>query len=47
VQEEVEAIEHHLKPETLQVFSRLVQFWQAHPEQLQAFLNESKNTKTK
>ena len=47
VQEEVEAIEHHLKPETLQVFSRLVQFWQTHPEQLQAFLNESKNTKTK
>jgi Mn-dependent DtxR family transcriptional regulator len=38
VQQEVEAIEHHLKPETLQVFSRLVQFWQAHPKQLRAFL---------
>jgi len=47
VQEEVEAIEHHLKPETLQVFSKLVQFWQTHPEQLKAFLDESKTTRTK
>jgi len=42
VREEVEAIEHHLKPETLQVFSRLVRFWRAHPEQLEAFLRHSK-----
>jgi len=41
VKEEVEAIEHHLKPETLQVFSRLVRFWRTHPEQLQAFLKHS------
>ena len=38
VQEEVEAIEHHLKPETLQIFSRLVRFWRAHPAHLRAFL---------
>jgi Mn-dependent DtxR family transcriptional regulator len=42
VREEVEAIEHHLKPETLRIFSKLVRFWGAHPEQLQAFLNHSK-----
>ncbi|MGD0412819.1 MAG: iron dependent repressor, metal binding and dimerization domain protein [Verrucomicrobiota bacterium] len=42
VREEVEAIEHHLKPETLQVFSKLVRFWRAHPEQLEAFLRHSK-----
>ena len=41
VKEEVEAIEHHLKPETLQVFSKLVRFWRTHPEQLQAFLKYS------
>ena len=42
VQEEVEAIEHHLKPETLLVFSRLVRFWRTHPEQLEAFLKHGK-----
>jgi Mn-dependent DtxR family transcriptional regulator len=42
VKEEVEAIEHHLKPETLQVFSRLVRFWRTHPKALQAFLKHSK-----
>ena len=42
VKEEVEAIEHHLKPETLQIFSELVRFWRAHPEQLQAFLKDSR-----
>jgi Mn-dependent DtxR family transcriptional regulator len=41
VKEEVEAIEHHLKPETLRVFSRLVRFWRTHPEQLQGFLKHS------
>jgi Mn-dependent DtxR family transcriptional regulator len=39
VEEEVEVIEHPLRPETLRVFSRLVRFWQTHPEQLRAFLN--------
>ena len=42
VREEVEAIEHHLKPETLQVFSKLVRFWRTHPEQIEAFLQHSK-----
>jgi Mn-dependent DtxR family transcriptional regulator len=39
VEEEVEVIEHHLRPETLRVFSRLVRFWQTHPEHLRAFLD--------
>ena len=38
VAQEVEAIEHHLRPETLRVFSKLVRFWQTHPEHLRAFL---------
>jgi len=39
VEEEVEVIEHHLKPETLRAFSKLVRFWQSHPRQLRAFLD--------
>ncbi len=42
VEQEVEVIEHHLRPETLRVFSRLVHFWQRHPRQLQAFLDYRK-----
>jgi Mn-dependent DtxR family transcriptional regulator len=42
VEQEVEVIEHHLKPETLRVFSRLVRFWRRRPRQLQAFLQDSK-----
>ncbi len=38
VNREVEDIEHHLRPETLAILSRLVKFWNAHPEQLEAFL---------
>ena len=38
VEQEVEVIEHHLTPETLRVFSRLVRFWRAHPRHLKAFL---------
>ena len=41
VEQEVEVIEHHLKPETLRVFSRLVRFWRTHPRQLKAFLQYS------
>ncbi len=37
VSREVEDIEHHLRPETLAVFSQLVSFWRAHPDQLDAF----------
>jgi len=37
VEQEVEVIEHHLAPETLRVFSRLVSYWRTHPRQLRAF----------
>jgi Mn-dependent DtxR family transcriptional regulator len=37
VEQEVEVIEHHLTPETLRVFSRLVSYWRTHPRQLRAF----------
>jgi Mn-dependent DtxR family transcriptional regulator len=37
VNREVEDIEHHLRPETLKVFSELVAFWRAQPDQLDAF----------
>jgi len=39
VEQEVEVIEHHLRPETLRVFSRLVRFWQTHPAHLRALLD--------
>ncbi len=42
VDEEVEVIEHHLRPETLRVFSKLVSFWQAQPDQLETFLKYSR-----
>jgi Mn-dependent DtxR family transcriptional regulator len=42
VEEEVEMIEHHLRPETLRVFARLVQFWRRHPGRLQEFLRDGK-----
>ncbi len=37
VSREVEDIEHHLRPETLRIFSQLVSYWRAQPEQLEAF----------
>lgn len=37
VNREVEDIEHHLRPQTLAIFSQLVNFWQAQPDQLAAF----------
>jgi Mn-dependent DtxR family transcriptional regulator len=43
VAEEVEVIEHHLKPETLRVFTKLVCFWQTHPKQLKGFLDYAKS----
>lgn len=42
VAQEVEVIEHHLKPQTLRVLSKLVCFWQRHPAHLRAFLRFSK-----
>lgn len=41
VEQEVEVIEHHLKPATLRAFSKLVRYWRAHPAQLKAFLEET------
>lgn len=38
IREEVEDIEHHLKPQTLQVFASLARFWRDHPESLRDFL---------
>jgi Mn-dependent DtxR family transcriptional regulator len=43
VKQEVEVIEHHLRPETLRVFSKLVRFWRNHPGQLQVFLRNGKS----
>jgi len=40
VEQEGEVIEHHLTPETLRAFSRLVRFWRTHPKQFQAFLRQ-------
>lgn len=37
VEHEVEDIEHHLRPETLAILSKLVRFWREHPGQLSAF----------
>ncbi len=42
VEQEVEVIEHHLKPETLRVLSRLVRFWHEHPRHLETFLRYGK-----
>jgi Mn-dependent DtxR family transcriptional regulator len=42
IEEEVEMIEHHLRPETLRVFARLVRFWRRQPDRLQEFLREGK-----
>jgi Mn-dependent DtxR family transcriptional regulator len=39
---EVEDVEHHLRPQTLAVLEKLVGFWKSHPEQLQLFLQFSR-----
>ncbi len=38
VRQEVEVVEHHIRPETLRAFLELVRFWQHHPRQHQSFL---------
>lgn len=38
IEEEVEDIEHHLRPQTLEVIENLVSYWKSHPDRLQAFL---------
>lgn len=47
VEEEVEVIEHHLRPETLRVFTNLVRFWRDNPEALKAFLGYKDSQSTK
>jgi Mn-dependent DtxR family transcriptional regulator len=42
VEQEVEDIEHHLRPQTLELLARLVSYWKTHPDQLQAFLRFSR-----
>ncbi len=37
IETEVEDIEHHLRPQTLEILARLVEYWETHPQQLQAF----------
>ena len=44
VEEEVEVIEHHFKPETLRAFSKLLEFWKKHPEELETFLKFCKRS---
>lgn len=44
VEQEVESIEHHLKPETLRSFSKLVDYWKRHPSELQSFLKFCKRS---
>ena len=42
IAQEVEDIEHHLRPQTLGVVAKLVSYWRSHPDQLQAFLRYSR-----
>lgn len=44
VSDEVEEIEHHLRPPTLALFSSLVRFWQANPAELKTFLRFHRRT---
>ena len=39
IEQEVEDIEHHLRPQTLAALGKLVSYWKAHPEHLQSFAN--------
>ena len=45
IRQEVEDIEHHLRPQTLEVMGKLVQYWKRHPEQLADFLHHSREQK--
>ena len=42
VEDEVEDIEHHLRPQTLEMLTKLVDFWKSHPEHLEAFLRHGR-----
>lgn len=43
VEAEVEEIEHHLRPQTLEVLGKLVMYWKSHPQQLEAFLKYARS----
>jgi Mn-dependent transcriptional regulator len=40
VSRDVEGIEHHVSPETLEKLERLVDYWKKHPAQLRAAIGE-------
>jgi Mn-dependent DtxR family transcriptional regulator len=42
ISQEVEDIEHHLRPQTLEVMGKLVSYWKTHPRELEAFLRHSR-----
>lgn len=42
VEEQVEGIEHYIIPQTMYIFSNLLAFSKAHPDELQAFLSFKK-----
>lgn len=42
IEAEVEEIEHHLKPQTLDLLNKLVSFWKENPKELERFLLFSK-----
>lgn len=42
IREEVEDIEHHLRPQTLELMGKLVTYWKTNPEALQSFLRHAR-----
>jgi Mn-dependent DtxR family transcriptional regulator len=44
IEREVEDIEHHLRPQTLAAFAKLVSYWKARPGELQSFLRFSRRS---
>jgi Mn-dependent DtxR family transcriptional regulator len=43
--QDIEGIEHHLSPATVEVLSDLAQFFEEHPESLKAFVTSRKHPK--
>ncbi len=44
---DIEGIEHHLSPETVEVLEDLAEFFEAHPETLKVFQKSRRGTKRK
>src|ERR1043166_643756 len=44
IEKEVEDVEHHLRPQTLEILEKLVSYWKCHPTQLKAFLRFASGT---